>query len=88
MMMPKANDNRSPSAGPSSKIIDTALPMSDNPIIVTAAPRTTGGKNRNSLEKTGANNIMNSPQPITDRLIAATRPLSTEGADDIIEVEG
>ncbi len=25
---------------------------------------------------------------ITDRLIAATRPLSTEGADDIIEVEG
>lgn len=25
---------------------------------------------------------------ITDKLIAATRPLSTEGADDIIEVEG
>jgi len=43
-----------------------ATDINDKPMIKITVPVTRGGKNRSSLEKTGASNIMNSPQAITD----------------------
>ncbi len=43
-----------------------ATPNSDSPMIRITVPVTSGGKNRTSWAKNGANRIMNRPQAITE----------------------
>ena len=43
-----------------------ATDITDNPTIKMTVPVTKGGKNRRSLEKIGASNIVNKPQAITE----------------------
>ena len=57
---PKSSDPAPPPAQPA------ATGISDRPMIKITVPVTSGGKNFSSFAKTGASNIMNRPEAITD----------------------
>ena len=57
---PKSSEPAPPPAQPA------ATGISDNPMIKITVPVTNGGKNLSSLANTGASNIMNTPDAITE----------------------